>query len=75
MVDDCVNREDLNFVIGELISELNVGHAYRGGGDTEGQPNRSTGMLGIDWELHEGVPIASRRSSTVHRGIPMHATR
>ena len=32
MIADCANREDVEFVIGEVISELNCGHAYIPGG-------------------------------------------
>ncbi len=60
MVDDCATREDLNFVIGELIAELNVGHAYRGGGDVEGGPNMPVGLLGCDFELSDGAYRISR---------------
>jgi tricorn protease len=28
MLDDCVSRRDVSFLIAEMISELNVGHAY-----------------------------------------------
>jgi tricorn protease len=56
MIEDCASREDVTFVIGELISELNVGHAYaRSGGDLEETPNVSVGMLGVDFELHDGA--------------------
>lgn len=56
MLRDCASREDLDFVIGEMISELNVGHAYvRGGGDREEQPRVNVGMTGADFELHEGA--------------------
>ncbi|MFY9344027.1 MAG: S41 family peptidase [Planctomycetota bacterium] len=34
------HRSDLNYVIGEMIAELNVGHAYIAGGDT-GAPTRT----------------------------------
>ena len=34
------HRSDLNYVIGEMIAELNVGHAYISGGDYE-IPDRS----------------------------------
>ncbi len=61
MIDDCTSREDVTFVIGELISELNVGHAYaRGGGDLESQPSVSVGMLGADFELDGGAFRISR---------------
>jgi len=56
MVEYCASREDLDFVIGELISELNVGHTYvRGGGDHEDQPRVSVGMLGADFALENGA--------------------
>ncbi len=55
MVEDCASREDLSYVIRELISEINVGHTYYYGGDEESQPSESVGMLGVDFELHEGA--------------------
>jgi tricorn protease len=40
------NRNDLNYVIGEMIGELSCGHAYIGGGDKP-EPHRiQTGLLG-----------------------------
>ena len=54
MVDDAVSREDVSFIISEMISELNIGHAYYSGGDSgdvPSEPNRNVGMLGIDFEL------------------------
>ncbi|MCH8568618.1 MAG: PDZ domain-containing protein [Balneolales bacterium] len=42
------HRLDLTYVIGEMIGELNVGHAYVGGGDVP-QPNRvNVGLLGAE---------------------------
>jgi len=55
MLDDCVTRDDLSYVIREMISELNIGHAYYFGGDTENQPSENVGMLGVDWELSDGA--------------------
>ncbi|MEJ5303193.1 MAG: PDZ domain-containing protein [Bacteroidales bacterium] len=40
------NRNDLNYIIGEMISELNVGHAYVGGGDKPSPQRIKTGLLG-----------------------------
>ena len=40
------NRNDLNYIIGELIGELNVGHAYTGGGDKPSVEKIYTGLLG-----------------------------
>ena len=53
MVDDAASREDVSFIIAEMISELNVGHAYYFGGDVDGEPSQSVGMLGVDFELVE----------------------
>jgi tricorn protease len=64
MLDDCASREDVGFVIAEMISELNVGHAYYGGGDFEAEPSMSVGMLGVDFELHEGA----YRIAKIHQG-------
>ena len=55
LLKDCVTREDVNFVIGELISELNASHAYRGGGDVEMPPHLDTGLLGADYTLENGA--------------------
>ena len=40
------NRNDLNYLIGELIGELNIGHAYTGGGDRPSPKRYKTGLLG-----------------------------
>jgi len=55
MLDDCSSRADLNYIIGEMIGELNVGHAYVMGGDRESAPSVSVGMLGCDFELDRGA--------------------
>jgi len=55
LLKDAVTRWDVNYVIGELISELNASHTYRGGGDTEREPRIGTGYLGIDWEIDSGA--------------------
>jgi tricorn protease len=42
------NRNDLTYVIGELIGEISVGHSYVGGGERP-QPERiKTGLLGAE---------------------------
>ena len=55
MLDDAVTRWDVNFVIGELIAELNASHTYRGGGDLESPEQRGVGLLGVDWSLENGA--------------------
>ncbi|MBI3125788.1 MAG: PD40 domain-containing protein [Ignavibacteriales bacterium] len=55
LIDYCVTRWDLNYLLGELISELNASHTYRGGGDTDEAPAKNTGYLGIDWTVSNGA--------------------
>lgn len=40
------HRKDLTYVIGEMIGELNVGHAYVGGGDVPRADRVQMGLLG-----------------------------
>ncbi|RLD62635.1 MAG: protease [Bacteroidetes bacterium] len=40
------HRNDLTYIIGELIGELNVGHAYTGSGDRPKPKRINTGLLG-----------------------------
>ena len=42
-------------MLGEFLGELNASHTYHGGGDQEEAPQRSVGMLGVDWELANGA--------------------
>ncbi|MBE3034004.1 MAG: PD40 domain-containing protein, partial [Actinobacteria bacterium] len=51
LLEDAVTRWDVDFIIGEFIGELNASHTYKGGGDAEQVPQRSVGMLGVDWEV------------------------
>jgi tricorn protease len=55
MLEDCASRADLSYVIGEMIAELNIGHAYYFGGDTEQAPTLSVGMPGCDFRLENGA--------------------
>ncbi|HXI64428.1 MAG TPA: S41 family peptidase [Gemmatimonadales bacterium] len=55
LLDASVTRSDVNFAIGELISELSSSHTYRGGGDLETGPRRGVGLLGVDWSLENGA--------------------
>ena len=76
MLTDCASRDDLDFIIGEMISELNVGHAYvgRGGGDRESEPSVNVGMLGADSRSKTGA-IASPQSTREALGITTPADR
>jgi len=51
LVASVAHRADLNYLIGEMIAELSVGHAYIAGGDM-GAPERSSdALLGATFEL------------------------
>ena len=57
-LDDATSREDVTFLVGEMIAELNVGHAYNRPGPEGSRPTPSgpaIGLLGCDWELDEGA--------------------
>jgi tricorn protease len=58
-------------VIGEFLGELNASHTYHGGGDLEHGPDRSIGMLGVDWELDHGA----YRIKRIIRGGPWDSVR
>ena len=51
LVAHVAHRSDLNYVIGEMISELNVGHAYIDGGDFEIPDRPKVGLPGARFEL------------------------
>lgn len=50
MLDGAMTREEVNFILGELIAELNASHTYRGGGDEEQEKREAVGYLGVDWQ-------------------------
>lgn len=51
LVEHVAHRSDLNYVIGEMIGELNVGHAYKAGGDFERPKRPDVGLPGALFEL------------------------
>src|SRR5579862_9080721 len=44
-----------NYVLGELIAELNASHTYRSGGDIESGKQQGVGYLGTDFALENGA--------------------
>ncbi|MCA9557104.1 MAG: PDZ domain-containing protein, partial [Myxococcales bacterium] len=75
MLADAATREDVAFIIGEMISELNVGHAYYFGGDFEGQPSEPVGLLGVDFALgtetdDEGNAHTAYKIEHMYHGAP-----
>ena len=51
LVNNATCRQDLEFIIGELIGELNTSHTYVfGGKNTRNAEAVNIGMLGADWQ-------------------------
>ncbi|WP_340112331.1 S41 family peptidase [Maribellus mangrovi] len=55
LIEQAASREDVNFILGELIGEMNASHTYKGGGDLEQAPRQKTGYLGVDWAISDGA--------------------
>jgi tricorn protease len=53
LVAHVAHRADLTYVIGEMISELNVGHAYVGGGELPEVRKVQQGLLGAEYRRDE----------------------
>jgi len=47
------HRSDLNYVLGEMVAELSIGHSYIEGGDYEIPPRPKVGLPGARFELDE----------------------
>lgn len=77
MLDDAVSREDVNWIISEMISELNIGHAYLGNpGDVESsRPGvaGTAGLLGVDYELVTTAEGTAYKISRIYTGGPWDA--
>jgi tricorn protease len=51
LLEFVAHRSDLNYVIGEMLAELSVGHAYIQGGDWEAPERAKVALLGADLAL------------------------
>ena len=60
------HRNDLTYLIGELIGELHIGHTYVGGGDRPQAPRIPTGLLGA--ELSRDPATRAYRIDRILRG-------
>ncbi|MGV3528246.1 MAG: S41 family peptidase [Flavisolibacter sp.] len=49
MLEGATSREEANYVLGEMIAELNASHTYNSGGDQEDAKQQNTGYLGVDY--------------------------
>lgn len=81
MLDGASTREEVDFILGEMIGELNASHTYHGGGVVEPTKRVATGYLGVDWtadgefykiKVIHGAPWdAETRSPLDLPGIPI----
>ncbi|HMA61082.1 MAG TPA: PDZ domain-containing protein [bacterium] len=55
LLQDAVDRSDVNFITGNLIAELNSSHTYVFGGDMERGERENIGLLGADFILDNGA--------------------
>jgi tricorn protease len=66
-----VDREDLNYVISEMVGELNSSHTYVGGGDMDEPETVPVGLLGIDFE--QDKKSGAYRIKKIYRGGDLNA--
>ncbi len=66
MIDACVTRNDVDYVIREVIAELNCGHTYFRGGPLERASSVGVGLLGCDFSFENG---AYRIAGIVEGGV------
>jgi tricorn protease len=55
LVKHVAHRSDLNYVLGEMIAELSIGHAYIAGGDFEIPDRPKVALPGARFELDEAA--------------------
>ena len=66
------HRDDLTYLIGELIGELNIGHAYITSGEKPDIPRIATGLLGATYSKDKGT--GAFRIEKIFRGADWDAT-
>lgn len=66
LLEQSATRWDVNYVLGELLGELNSSHTYRSGGDVERPIERGVGYLGCDYKITNGAIQIAR----IIRGAP-----
>jgi len=60
LIEQSITRWDVDYVLGEMIAELNSSHTYRGGGAAEQAKSLNVGYLGVDWELKNGAYMITK---------------
>jgi tricorn protease len=66
LADRMATRDDLDDMLGELLGELDVGHAYKWGGDTRRGKVVGTGLLAAD--LSPDAKTGAWRIDRIYRG-------
>jgi Uncharacterized protein related to the periplasmic component of the Tol biopolymer transport system len=66
------HRDDLTYLIGELIGELNIGHAYITSGEKKDIPRIATGLLGAQYSKDKGT--GAFRIEKIFRGADWDAS-
>jgi tricorn protease len=67
LVPDLGSREDLNYLIGQVLGEIGNSHTYVGGGDDgDTTPTVHAPLLGVDWSLDQAS--GRYRISTIYPG-------
>jgi tricorn protease len=69
LLEGASTREDVDFILGEMIGELSSSHTYHGGGVVEQTKQASVGYLGVDWMAEGGYYKIKR----IIRGAPWDA--
>ncbi|HHS13303.1 MAG TPA: acetyl-CoA synthetase, partial [bacterium] len=54
LVDHAAHRAELDYILGELIGELNAGHTYVMPGERDQVPRVDVGLLGCEFEPDQG---------------------
>ncbi len=68
MLSGASSREELNFIIGEMIGELSSSHTYQGGGDIENEKRQNVGYLGVDYEAEGNFYKIKKDNKRCHLG-------
>ena len=62
------HRDDLNYLLADMMGELVVGHVFVGGGDMDKIDDRGVGLLGADYRVVDGFYQITR----IYRGQNWH---
>ena len=68
LLADAVTRWDVNYILGELLGELNVSHAYRSGGDLASRLQPLRGISRMRLCARSGRATGSCGFSKTRRG-------